>query len=166
MVLLAVLLSACAGDNMQDLRKFVSDVKARKPKPIDPLPQLKQIETFVYDSTGLRNPFSSSQVSSTPVVGVVGSGPRPDPNRRKEELESFALDSLRMVGTLDLQDNVWGLVLDREGTIHRVTAGNFMGEHDGQITRITENHIELTELVADGRGGYIERQASLALTTE
>ena len=92
-----------------------------------------------------------------------GSGLAPDPNRRKEELENYSLDSLRMVGTLMQVDTMWALVKTKDKTIYRVKAGNYMGRNDGRITRITENKIELTELVRDRQRGYRERQATLAL---
>ncbi|MCG7971956.1 MAG: pilus assembly protein PilP [Candidatus Thiodiazotropha taylori] len=38
-----------------------------------------------------------------------------------------------------------------------------MGQNHGRIMLITEDRIELNEIVQDGSGGYIERQASLAL---
>ena len=67
------------------------------------------------------------------------------------------------VGILEQAGVTWGLVETKEGTIHRVKAGNYMGQNHGKITHITEDKIELTEIVPNGTGGYSERQASLAL---
>jgi type IV pilus assembly protein PilP len=97
---------------------------------------------------------------------VVASGLTPDETRRKEELEGFSLDSIRMVGTLELQGTTWGLVRTQEGIIFRVKVGNYMGKNHGQITRISEEGIELTEIIPDKKRGYIERQASLAMSDE
>ncbi len=87
----------------------------------------------------------------------------PDFNRRKEELEGFSLDALRMVGTLEQLETTWALIQTQDKTIYRVKAGNYVGRNHGQITRISESGIDLTEIIADGQGGYRERQASLAL---
>ena len=68
-----------------------------------------------------------------------------------------------MVGTLKRDETTWALVRTKDKTIYRVKAGNYMGQNHGQITRIDENDIELTEIIPNGQGGYRERQASLAL---
>ena len=83
-----------------------------------------------------------------------------------EELENFELDSLRMVGTLQNPGSLWGIVLDGDGTVHRVTTGSYMGRNYGKVTRIAEDRIEVREVVGDGQGGWDERPASLALLTE
>ena len=90
----------------------------------------------------------------------------PDFNRRKEELESYSLDTLRMVGTLEQEGTIWGLVQTKDGTIHRVKTGNYMGLNYGRIVRISEDKIELSELLQDGAGGYVENAAALSLGEE
>ncbi len=107
---LSTLLVSCGGDGMQDLRQYVKKVKARKPGRIEPLPEIKQIETFVYSQEDSRNPFQLSQASEAEEMAQAGDGLAPDFNRRKEELEQFPLDSIRMVGTVDMESTVWGLV--------------------------------------------------------
>ena len=69
-----------------------------------------------------------------------------------------------MVGTLAQHEDNWALINDTEGTIHRVQLGNYAGQNHGKITRITEFEVELTEIVPDGIGGWIERQASIAIS--
>jgi len=156
-------LGGCA-QNMQDLHDYLAQVKARAPTPIDPIPQIKQAETFLYVADARRSPFTPSTASELVTATTVrGDGPRPDPNRRREELEGYPLDTLKMVGTLKKQSNYWGLVQTRDRMIHRVEAGNYLGENYGRILDINEDRINLRELVQDGAGGYLERQASLAL---
>lgn len=161
---LSTLLVSCGGDGMQDLRQYVKKVKARKPGRIEPLPEIKQIETFVYSLGDRRNPFLLSQASESEEIAQVGEGLAPDPNRRKEELEQFPLDSIRMVGTVDMQDTVWGLVKTSDLTIHKVKVGNYMGQNHGQVTSITEDKIELTEIIPKKSKGFMERQASVSLS--
>ena len=55
------------------------------------------------------------------------------------------------------------LIRDPDGVIHRVHVGNYMGQNYGHITAIGEDHIDLVELVSNGTGGWMERQASIAL---
>lgn len=160
---LAIGVAGCARNDMGDLKQYVKEVKARKAGHIEPLPEIKQIETFAYVAADRRSPFRPVQQGEEQIPEAAEYGIAPDPNRRKEELENYSLDSLRMVGTLELTEIMWGLIKTRDKTIHRVKAGNYMGKNHGQITGISEGKIELTEIIPDGQRGYRERQASLAL---
>lgn len=156
-------LAGCAQHGLNDLQEYVAEVKARPPTPIDPIPQITQAETFLYVAENRRDPFVPTDVVEDVLAQNTEDGPRPDPNRRKEELEAFPLDALKMVGTLDRQGEMWALVQTPDGIIHRVKAGNYLGQNDGRIIGIEEERVSLVELIPNGRGGYLERQASLAL---
>ncbi|WP_428623335.1 pilus assembly protein PilP [Sedimenticola sp.] len=162
----SLLLAACADTSMHDLKSYVDEVKSRKAGHIEPLPEIKPIETFAYISDGRRSPFESQLQGEETAGQSAGNGLMPDFNRRKEELESYPLDSLRMVGLLEQLGVTWALIQTQEKTIHRVKAGNYLGKNHGQITQISETQVELTEIIPDGQGGYRERQASLALAGE
>jgi type IV pilus assembly protein PilP len=161
---LSLLVGGCLNNDMTDLTNYVKEVKSRKQGDIEPLPEIKQIETFTYAAAGRRSPFVPEERQDEPTVANEGNGLMPDPNRRKEELEGYELDSLRMVGTLEQLAETWALVRTQENTIYRVKSGNYLGKNHGQITQIAESKIELTEIIPDGQGGYRERQASLALS--
>ena len=155
-------LAAC-GSDMDDLDSYINSVKARPGGRIEPLPEITPYEVFTYvaDAEGLRSPF----VPDTPqAAGPSAGGASPDPDRPAEFLESFPLDTLRMVGTLDINETVYGLVQTSDGLIHRVVPGNYMGQNDGRITEITESEIVLVEIISDGIGGYIERDAAIGLS--
>ena len=162
-IIVSLLVAGCAKKDMTDLEQWVVNVKARKPTPIDPIPQIRQAETFLYIAGGRRNPFERNIQTPRSEVAGPATGPRPDPNRRKEELEAFPLDSLRMVGTLDKGGQRWALIQTPDRTIHRLRVGNYIGHNDGKIIAIYENKIKVRELIPNGRGGYAERKASLAL---
>lgn len=155
-------LSACGGD-MDDLDQFINEIKARPGGRIEPLPEITPYEMFTYaaDVEGFRSPFvpDSPQTAGGPANG----GTRPDESRSREFLESFPLDTLRMVGTLQLGETNFGLVQTSDGLIHRVIAGNYMGQNDGRIIAIRDSEIELIEIISDGIGGYLERDAAVAL---
>ena len=110
-------------------------------------------------TVGLRDPFAEP----TPDRDSGGAGLRPDPERRKEALEAYPLDGLNMVGTIGTAGNLIGLVLAPDRVTYRVRPGNYMGQNDGRITAVHEDRIEMVELVPDGAGGWIERQAKIAL---
>lgn len=159
-----ILLGGCAERTMSDLEVFVREVKAREPGQIEPLPEIKQIETYVYESRERRSPFSMGGQPLEEDFVEPANGIAPDPLRRKEELEQYSLDSLRMVGTVEKDEVMWALVSIKDGTLFRVRAGNYLGRNHGQVTRITDEKIELTEIISDGMRGWKERQAKVALS--
>lgn len=158
----AVALAGCSGGN-DDLRAYIDRVKSQPGGRIEPLPQIRPAPTFTYTAADRRSPFMpdtpQQRLSSNP-----NAVPGPDPNRPREFLERFSLDTLRMVGTLELGGGRYGLVQDADGLIHRVTVGNYMGQNYGRILSITDNRIALVEIVPDGLGGYLERPAAVALS--
>ena len=94
----------------------------------------------MFNPEGLRDPFKPLvQPEQQDEVAELstGGGIKPDTTRRKEELEAFPLDVLKMVGTVVMKSNLWGLVKADDGTIHRVQAGNYMGKNYGKIIRIS-----------------------------
>jgi type IV pilus assembly protein PilP len=157
LALVGLALAGCTSDT-KEIEEWVAEVKARPAPPLDPLPVMKQFETFEYSAEGLRDPFAVP----TPDRDS-GSGLRPDPNRRKEALEAYPLDGLNMVGTIGGGGKLIGLVLAPDRVTYRVRPGNYMGQNDGRITGVFEDRIEMVELVPDGAGGWLERQAKIAL---
>jgi type IV pilus assembly protein PilP len=156
----ACMLSACGGD-MDDLDQYINTIKAKPGGRIEPLPEITPYEVFSYiaDAQGMRSPF----VPDTPQASGSTGGARPDLDRSREYLESFPLDSLGMVGTLYIGDTMYGLLQTSDGLIHRVIPGNYVGQNDGRITEISESEIALVEIISDGIGGYIERDAAVGL---
>ena len=163
---LPLLLSGCGNGDFTDLRNYIAEVKIRPKSTIEPLPEIKPVEPFVFKPEGLRDPFKSmSETEEAEEAAVaIGNGIRPDTSRRKEELEAFPLDSLRMVGTVTMKSTLWGLVKASDKTIYRVQVGNYMGKNYGKIIRILNDKIELMEIVPDKPGTWREQQTSLALT--
>ena len=155
-------MSACSADH-DDLDQYINEIKARPGGRIDPLPEVKPYEIFTYvaDAEQIRSPFMPDRPE---VVAGSGTGPRPDADRSPEYLEGYSLDTLRMVGTLDISDTMYGLVQTSDGLIHRVVPGNYMGQNDGRIVEITESEIGMVEIISDGIGGYIERDAAISLS--
>ncbi len=161
---MSIVLAACSNDDMFDLREYVTKVKSREKVNVEPLPEITAGETFVFDPEGLRNPFTPTASSEEPPQVTLENGIRPDEIRAREELESYALDSLRMVGTVNMSSSLWGLIQANDGTIHRVRNGNYLGKHHGKIIRIMEDQVELLEIIPDGPGTWRERQASVKLS--
>jgi type IV pilus assembly protein PilP len=151
-------LTACSSAD-DDLARFIEDTKKEPGGRVEPLPEIKPYETFVYAAADMRSPF----VPSSPGAGAGLAGVRPDSKRNREFLEQYSLDTLKMVGTLRLGGQMYGLVETKDGLVHRVTTGNHMGQAEGRITEITPSKISLIEIVPDSLGGYMERPAALGL---
>lgn len=158
-VLAVLSLSGCS-NGMDQLRKEVEEIKSRPGESIEALPPIKPYEPFAYNAANMRSPF----VPTPPARSDLAAGVRPDVKRPREFLEQFPLDTMRMVGTLALQGRNYGLVQGKDGLVHRVLPGNFVGQNDGKIVGIAATKISIIEIVPDGLGGYIERPAALALT--
>jgi type IV pilus assembly protein PilP len=156
-VVAALSLAGC-GDGLDELRAEIDEAKQRPGGRIEPLPEVVPYESFAYSMAAERSPFLQS------LAGESAGGPRPDSKRVREYLEQFPLDTLKMVGTLRLGGSGYGLVQTKDGLIHRVLPGNHLGQNDGSIISVNDARIALVEIVPDGMGGYIERQAALALS--
>jgi type IV pilus assembly protein PilP len=157
-VLAGLLAAGCSG-GQSDLQKWIADTKKKPGGRIQALPEVKPYETYVYSAGKLRSPFQPQG----PGGGVGQASLRPSSRRNREFLEGFSLDTLRMVGTFKVGTNFYGLVQSKDGLVHKVQPGNYLGQNDGKVTEISGGKISLVEIVPDGLGGYIERPASLAL---
>lgn len=158
------LLSACSQDT-SDLQTFIAQTKSAHVGSVKPIPQFEPYESFSYSASDLRDPFVATidlEDDETTKTSLLD----PDSTRPKQPLEAFPLDTLRMVGILEQQDNLWGLIKDPQNVVHRIQVGNYMGQSEGRVIEINESAIFLVEIVPDGIGGYIERDASIALGGE
>jgi type IV pilus assembly protein PilP len=164
-LLVGLTIAGCSSDKLSDLRNYVESVKAKPGGRVEPIPEVKPFESFTYRPGGRKSPFEpwglNAGIGRT--SGAAAGGIHPDMNRRREALEAFPLDSLHMVGTLAQKDGVWAIIKAPDGLVYRVSRNNYLGQNHGRITKISEDKVELVEIVPDGLGGWQERQASLVL---
>jgi len=158
----SMLLNGCGSGEFEDLNRFVEESKQGLRGRVEPLPEIKQFEAFAYNAFDLSDPF---QPRDTQVAGgPVGGGPAPDMNRRKETLEAFPLESLKMVGTLERKRVRYALIRTPDNNLYKAKVGNYMGQNFGIVTAVSETVITLKEVVQDpANGGWSERSASLQL---
>lgn len=160
-LLLAITLVACGGEEYQDLKEFVMSSGADMRGKVDPPPDIKPYEPMSYDnSAGLQDPFKPRKPELKNLGGGVN---QPDLNRPRQELEEFPLDGLKMVGYLHRGNAGYAIIRAPDGKVHRVKVGNYIGLNFGQITSVTETEIKLKEMVQDGAGDWSERESSLQL---
>ena len=160
---IATALVACSND-MNDLENHIASVKARPAEPIPPIPPVRTYTAYEYEGLTGRDPFRPSlSEGSDDVRSARSTGPRPDFDRPKEYLERYELDTLAMVGTFSKEENEWALIRDPEGVIHRVPVGNYIGKNHGKVVSIGPAELDLSELISDGSGGWLVREATIAL---
>jgi len=152
----AMSLAGCSsGDD--DLQTFINETNKEAGGRVEPLPEVKPQQTYAYADMDRRSPF----MPTSPNAG--NPNLRPDAHRNREFLEQYALDTMKMVGSIQLGGQLFGLVQTKDGIVHRVVVGNYIGQNDGKITGVTPSKIDVREIVPDGLGGYIERPTGLAL---
>jgi len=160
----AVMLAGCSSSDQNDLQAYVKEVKARKAGRIAPLPEVKSYESYTYNSKDLRDPFKLGKEEANLQTGATAGGPQPDLTRNKEPLESFPLDTLHYVGHIERDGETWAIITAPDGFVYRVQEGNYIGQNLGRITSIGESDIVIKEIVSNGLGGWVERDATLSLT--
>lgn len=168
LILLSLVLTGCSR-SMDDLRAYISNVKARTSSSIDPIPQMRPYEPFVYSQTGERSPFEPigrDDSSSSSATTIPPNTLQPDLTRNSEPLEEFPLDALRLRGTLEIRQQIYALISAPDGIVHRATYGDHMGQNFGKIVGISDAQVQLEEIVADGLGGYIKRTALVSISEE
>jgi len=156
-------LAGCGSGQHDDLDKFVRDAGQGMRGKVDPLPEVKPYEPFPYEAFNLSDPFQPRKLKSS--TGG-GGGFQPDLNRRKEPLEAFELEKLKMVGTLQQNRVIYALVKAPDNSLHRVKIGDHMGVNFGRITHIDEQQVKLTEIIEDSAGDWSEKPNSLTLLEE
>lgn len=161
-ILAALLVTACGQENYEDLKIFVRDSGAGLQGKVDPLPEIQPLERFVYQAFDIPDPFSSRKNKSDKTErGEL----QPDLKRPKEALENFPLENLVMVGSLQRGKHTFALIRAPDNTIHRVRAGDYLGQNFGLITGVSEMEVTLKEITRDSGDDWIERAGVLILQT-
>ncbi len=155
-----LLVVGCSGDEHSGVKQWMAESSRDLRGRVPPLPTIKTFPVVSYEAGSLVDPFRPSKLEAPKSGG--GSGLQPDLNRRREPLEAFPLESLRMVGVLNMKGRPVAIV-SADRTLYQVGVGNYMGQNFGVITQVTENEIKLKELIEDTNGDWVERVSTLQL---
>ncbi|SFD32885.1 pilus assembly protein PilP [Paracidovorax konjaci] len=166
-VLAALALQGCGSSNEDELREWMSGLRATTKPRITPLSEPKKFQPENYRADGATDPFNPlklTQALRRDSVQVAANATliAPEMSRRKEPLEAFPLDTMSMVGSLNKAGALTAL-LKVDNLIYQVRAGNYLGQNYGKITQITETAIQVREIVQDATGDWIERPVTLDL---
>ena len=160
LLLLLMPLSACQQKEKPNLNKFIADAARMEATEIEPLPNIKPVEPFAYSAQEFADPFNIDNLKPRQVVSA-RSGVGPDTNRRREPLENYPLDSLKMVGTLFRENEQRAIIKTPDGAVQTVVAGKYMGQNYGKIMSIDESEIVVKEQVLNSAGTWVGRDASI-----
>lgn len=158
-----VLLGGCY-DDTTDLSAHLQQVRATTTSQIDPMPEVHPFNHYDYSAFNLRSPFSlpEPEVIQQKIQQMSGCL-SPDPRRRKQPLEKFALGDITMRGTLGDDGILWALVEASDFTLHRVAIGSYMGLFNGHIIEVNAKSVKLVELAPDGAGCWVERETVIKI---
>jgi type IV pilus assembly protein PilP len=161
-----LLLAGCAPSNEAELRQWMNEVRQQVRPIVQNVPEPKEFIPYSYESRTQVDPFDVQKVmmavSRQQQVRATASAIRPDLDRRREVLEGYPLDQIKMVGTMR-QNNVNVALLNTGGATHLVRVGNFVGQNFGLVTGISETEVQIKEIVQDAAGEWVERPAKLEL---
>jgi len=159
LMLATALLTGCGGEEFQDLRDFVKNAGADMRGKIEPPPEVKPYEPFVYNNEkNLPDPFKPRKPESRSADGGLN---QPDRDRPKEALEEFPLEALKMVGYLYQSKVGYAVIRAPDGKLHRVKAGNHVGLNFGLIREVNDTGVIVKEMVQDSTGDWTERISTL-----
>lgn len=159
-VISLTMMTACTQNDHADLEAFIRSSGDGLHGQIDPLPEVRPYKYFTYEAFDISSPFVPRKNDQ---AQTITSGIQPDLNRRKEVLESYPLESLSMVGSLQQHAMIFALIKSPDGTLHRVKIGNHLGQNFGKINHISEAEVKLLEVVQDGVNEWTERTSALML---
>ncbi|MDR2688553.1 MAG: pilus assembly protein PilP [Azoarcus sp.] len=154
-----VLMFGCASEQ-DDINGWMSEQAISMVGVVKPLPEIKSFSPVDFVAVAdVADPFDPVRIEPAAKRGTR----RDDEDmRRREPLEAYPLESLRMVGMLSRGRQVHALI-QAGPSLYQVGVGNYMGADFGKITAITESAVELQELVEDMNGDWTERTNSLQL---
>ncbi|MFC3686565.1 pilus assembly protein PilP [Hydrogenophaga luteola] len=162
--------AGCADSDQEELSAWMQRERNSIKPDVKPIPEPTKFEPYAYGGERFVEPFSSEKLASILKSGqALPSGQsaliEPELNRRKQPLEAFPLDTMKMVGSLNRSGQLVGL-LKVGALLYQVTPGSYLGQNYGRILKIEENQIVLREIVQDAAGEWIERPAALQLQEE
>jgi type IV pilus assembly protein PilP len=162
----AILVAGCGASDERQIQEWMAEVRASMKPTTQPVPEPKEFAPFAYEGRGSVDPFDQQKivmaVARQQQARVSASAIKPDLERRRETLEGFPLDQVRMVGMMRQSGSNVAL-LETSGSTHLVRVGNYVGQNFGLITRISETEVQLKEIVQDAAGEWVERPAKLEL---
>jgi type IV pilus assembly protein PilP len=163
----ALLLAGCGDSDVKEVHTWMDQVKQETRPAVKPLSEPKDFIPYAYGAKEEMEPFSPNKLLNQLAKAAEAS---PDPNkpdlqRPRELLESFPLDTMQMVGTMQKGGTNYALLqIDR--SVYQVRAGQRIGQNFGIVTRVGDDAINIREVVQDAAGEWVERLSKLELQSK
>ena len=169
LVITTMILTGCNNQDFPELRQYIASVKTKPAGNVNPLPEFKNVDPFLFRrDSNLRDPFKPVElvkVDEEPEEDLEpDNGIHPDLTRPKEALEAFPLAALKMAGTINMNNSLWGLIKADKNNIYRVKVGDYIGTNYGKITKIEKTKIDIVEIIQSTPKRFVEQNATLTLT--
>jgi type IV pilus assembly protein PilP len=159
----AALLAGCSDSDVKEVRQWMAKTKADTKPNVPPLSEPKTFIPYAYAMRDEIDPYDPNKLLVELAKAAAKDNKfKPDMDRRKELLESYPLDTVKMVGTIE-KKGVIHAVLQIDRTVHQVVVGQHVGQNYGLITGISEGAVTLKEIVQDATGDWVERMSKLEL---
>ncbi len=155
-------LTACS-TQQEELQDWMNQERNQAKPMVQPIAPPQKFNPQRYEVTEAVDPFSTQKLT----VAIKQEASQPNSavsaefNRRKEPLEAFPLDSMKMVGSVRKGGQY--AILKVDNLLYQVKVGDHLGQNYGKIMKITETEISLREIVQDAAGEWIERPTALQL---
>lgn len=163
--LLVCFLSACGDGAETELHAWMAAEQKLVKPGVQKINPPKVYVPFAYEGKEDIDPFNPAKllVVLARLKAQSSNGIKaPNLERTREALEAFPLDSLKMVGTIEKNKLVYGLI-QVDKTVYQVKLGAYMGQNLGLVTSISESAIDIKETVQDAAGDWTERETKLEL---
>lgn len=162
-----VVASGCTTSGQDELQAWMQSERNSIKPQVKPIPEPTKFIPQTYGGEQMMPPFSGEKLASvmrgSPSTAVVNSALiEPELNRRKQPLEAYPLDTMRMVGSIHSQGQLVALV-KVDNLLYQVRSGNYLGQNYGRVNKITETEVTLREIVQDSVGEWTERPAALQI---
>ncbi len=163
-LMVATALLAGCGAEQEELSQWMEQQRREVKPNVTPLTPPKKFTPQAYTALSGVEPFSAQKLT----VALKQEARQPNSllaaeiNRRKEPLEAYPLDSMRMVGSVQRNGRPYAL-LRVDNLLYQVKSGDYIGQNYGKITSISETEVNLREIVQDAAGEWIERASALQL---
>lgn len=152
-------LAACSmpGNDLDDWMQETQRQAENNVRPVE-VPTLSKPAQYIDPVINGLNIFDPKRIRVNQQTGINV----PNPNRVKEILENFSLESVRYVGSINRGNQVSAFIEANNHT-YTVRIGNYIGQNHGRITAITPDKIIVNELVENSYGEWENRPVELGL---
>ena len=162
-LVISTLLVGCRA-HQEPLDDFVTRAQQQAQYTLKDLAPAMTFEIAAYAAQQLRGPFT------LPTAALVLDQPeqrkdcwQPKPRKQTGELERHALSKLSLKGVMSRNGHHSALIQTPSGQVLSVSAGQYIGLNNGQVTQVSASYIQVKETLPDGLGCWNRRNVKLAL---